>query len=630
MKQPNRAFEKLFPLCVLLLLGLAHFSDAARAQQKLVLDDFEKGVGQWTTNDKTKTAKSPATLIDVLPTAGSDLVPGSHGAGLFTFKAAQGSWASASLKVDGAAWAKIGARSLSFYLNAGGNKEGVEVLVRRATSAGDEAFRLPWPVRLDVKKWRKVVIPLTDFKSDKDKATLSSRLGGVYLLQFVMRGSWDARFFSVDQLQIEGTGKPIAASNPPESVSPATSINVDYLRAQGRIRTGADVSVGAGVDAQGASTYPLNENADFRSALRELKARFIRLDAAQYAELLDSSRPAFDFSRLQNAVIAARALGAQPLVALTLPAEWNLDAHGYASFAGQAARAVNTSSVGPAQYFELAAGAGGLSDSNIVAYYNAAHAAIKRVAKGAKIGGVSASVGRTGTQRALLRGASGLDFLVVQDFGAMMGNPPDAALFAAARSAARLRAAAAQLDASRFKNAALFVVANLNAARAPGQRAPADPRNVQMVSGAWWATYLASASRLADQVFHNDASTPGWGLLDENVRAYPAYYTMWLWNTYAPPGSVRAATTVSGGDVYALGFNTSTAHNLLLVNTQPEERTAKIAIRGFPILRQARMRLYDDPRTQPALVNLPKSAYQTIRLKPYATAIVQFIEPPKP
>jgi hypothetical protein len=488
-------------------------------------------------------------------------------------------------------------------------------------------------VRLDVKKWRKVVIPLTDFKSDKDKAPLSSRLGGVYLLQFVMRGSWDARFFTVDELQIEGTGRPLAAgvATPPHRspASPVTSISVDYLKRQGRIRTRADVSVAADLDGQGASTFPLNENSDFRSALRELKPRFIRLDAAQYAELLDSSRPTFDFTRLQNAVIAARAIGAQPLVALTLPTEWNLDARAYASYAAQAASATNTRSVGPTQYFEIAVGAGNLSDSSIVAYYNAARSAIKRVAKSARIGGVSASVGRTGTQRTFLRGASGLDFLVVQDFGAMAGKPTDDALFAAARSSARLRAAAAQLDASRFRSAALFAIANLNATHAAGENVPNDPRTVQMLSGAWWGVYLGSASRLADQVFHNDASTPEWGLLDENVRAYPAYYTMWLWNTYAPAGSERVATTVSDSDIYALGFNTSTAHNLLLVNTQPEERTAQIAIRGFPVLRQARIRLYDDPRTQPALTNLPKSPYQTIRLKPYATAVVQFIEPPK-
>jgi hypothetical protein len=405
---------------------------------------------------------------------------------------------------------------------------------------------------------------------------------------------------------------------------------VDYLRLQGKIRTGANVTVGAGTDAQDLSTYPLNESSEFRSAIRELKARFIRLDAGEYSDLLDSSRPAFDFTRLQNAVIAARAIGAQPLVTIPLPAEWNLDTWAYAAFAAQAARALNAPNVGPANYFELATGESTLSDSAVVAYYNAARAAIKRVQSTIKVGGVSVSTGRTSTLRTLLRGATGLDFLMVQDFGVMSGNPTDDVLLDAARSTTRLRAVAASLDASRFKNASLFVIANLNAARQSDQNVPSDARTVQMISGAWWGTYLGNASRYADQVFHSNASTPEWGLLDEGVRAYPAYYTMWLWNTYAPAGSERVITNVANSDVYALGFNTPTAHNLILINTQAEERTAQISFRGFPVLRQARVRVYDDPRSQPTLVNLPKSPFQTIKLRPYAAAVVQFIEPPKP
>ena len=150
-----------------------------------------------------------------------------------------------------------------------------------------------------------------------------------------------------------------------------------------------------------------------------------------------------------------------------------------------------------------------------------------------------------------------------------------------------------------------------------------------MVSAAWWASYLSSASRVADQVFHSNASTPEWGLLDEVSRAYPAYYAMWLWNTFIPSGSARVKADVSNNDILTLASNTSTAHNLLLINTTAEDKTAQISIRGFPILREARIRLYNDARAQPTLAALPKSPYQTIQLAPYAVAIVQFIEPPK-
>jgi len=614
------------------LFGFCFFlATTAHSQEKIVLDDFESGVGNWSINDQTKTATSPATLIEVIPTAGTDLVSGSRG-GLFAFKAAQSSWASASLRVDGASWAKIGARQLTFFLNAGGNANGVEIIIRKTGKGMDEVFRLPWPVRLDVKKWRKVAIPLSDFKSDKDKAALPSRLNGVYLLQFVMRGSWDARFLTVDQLQVEGTGEALEGSTPsaqptppPAPTSPVTTINVDYLRTAGRIRAAANVTIGANADANS----PLLTSKEFRSALRELKPRIIRLQAGQLSQLLDSSRPAFDFVRLKEAVMQARALGAEPLVVINNPPEWTLDSKAYASFAAQTARAVNDKNAGPVRAFELATGEGNLSDGEVVTYYNAARNALRKINRNYRIGGVSCSSGKTGTLRAILKSAGGLDFLTVQDFGTMTGKPADDALLKSARETTRLRAVASMLDKSRWKNAALYSIANLNAARSGEGDLPADERVVQMISSAWWAEYLANASRVADQVFHSNGSIPEWGLLDDASRAYPAYYAMWLWNTFVPSGSTRVKTEVSNGDILTLATNTKTAHNLLLINTTAEDKTAQIGIRGFPVLREARIRLYDDARSQPALTALPKSPYQTIKLAPYAVAIVQFIEPPK-
>jgi len=67
----------------------------------------------------------------------------------------------------------------------------------------------------------------------------------------------------------------------------------------------------------------------------------------------------------------------------------------------------------------------------------------------------------------------------------------------------------------------------------------------------------------------------------------------------------------------------------MLINTTAGDAVAQIGIRGFPILREARMRLFEDPQQSVQMEPLPKSPYQTIRLKPYAVAVVQFIEPPR-
>src|SRR5690606_6774182 len=102
----------------------------------------------------------------------TNVSPGAPGAssskksGLFTFKSASQAWASANIRISGKAWEQSGAKRLTFYLNAGGNQQGFEIQLRRLVSGqNDEVFKLPKPVRLDQRNWRKVVIPLSDFKS---------------------------------------------------------------------------------------------------------------------------------------------------------------------------------------------------------------------------------------------------------------------------------------------------------------------------------------------------------------------------------------------------------------------------------------------------------------------------------
>ena len=628
---------------------------AASATQAIVIDDFENGTGAWMSNDKVK-EDNPATgvvLADVVPTRPTGGgYPNSRGAGLFTFKAGRDTWASASTRVDGAKWAQIGAQRLTFWLSGSGEEQYTEMRLRSRYLAPDgttreEIFDLPAQklgIRLNTRQWRKVVIPLSDFRSPN--GALPPRMSGVYLFQFMQRGTWDSRFFTIDQLQVEGDGRPIAQAvvatdampsptAPDMTAVPGTvSVSVDFLARPGKfstVRTSANASIGAvWPSAMGGLTFPLDTSKEFREALQTLKPRFLRLDAGGLADLVDSSRPAFDFSRLQAAVSRARAIGTEPLIAISNPPAWGLDERGYALFALQTAQAVNRAGATAVRYFELPTGATTINDVLAVSYYNRAYAILKSASKNYRVGGITASGGRLNTMQALLRGATGLDFLSLQYFGAMAGQPSGNVLFAAARDVRSLRLAAAALDSSRWRNVPLYVTqSNLNATRGDNEMAPADPRTVRIVSAAWWISFISTASRVADQVFHNDAANPEWGLLDENSKAYPAYYALWMWNSFIPPGSVRVQAAVSSTAIAAVAANTPTAHNLLLVNTTENDVTARIGIRGFPVLRAARIRVLDDPQTGVRFEDLPKSPFQTITLKPYAVAALQFIEPPK-
>jgi len=627
------------------LIVLCSTSRVFAAPVERVIDDFEKGTGDWTTNDKNQeTGEGAANLADVVATPPGNGGPnGSEGAALFTFKAAQNSWASASRRVTGSSWAKIGAQRLSFWINGGGNESGVDLILRgtyknAAGQNADVAFTLPGPIRLRDKTWRRVVIPLSDFKAS-DNGPLASRLDGVYLLQFAQRQSWDSRFFLIDELKIEGSGQPIPQKDAPPVEPPATqpsvnaetapagaiAVNVDFLRVVAKLRPAANISVGAGEDTRA----PINASANFRRAVRTLDPKFVRLDAGVLSDLVDSARPAFDFTRLQNAVQQTRAIGRLPFIAITNPPEWGLSERAYALFASQGARAANQATSKFENYYELLPSAPGLTDAQVVSFYNRARGALKSLSKDYRVGGVGQSGDDGDLLRAFLKDASGLEFLSLQFYGATEGAPETDKLFESARGVASIRAAAALLDRSGFRSAPIFVTqSNLSGARGDND-IPTDERVSSMTSASWWATYLASASRLTDQIFHNDAAAPAWGLLDANVNAYPAYYVMYLWNTYCAPGSERVEVKVANDAIEAIAVNTPTAHNLMLSNTTGSEVTAQVGIRGFPVLRHARMHVYDDPRQTVRMQPLPTSAFQTVRLKPFSVTVVQFIEPPK-
>ena len=628
----------------------------ARAETSLTIDDFENGVGNWARNDSLKTdaANSEATLINVLPTkpdAGG--VAGSHIAGLFVFKSAQNSWATASIKVDGAQWAKMGAQYLRFWFEAGGEAVGTDVILRGQIRGTDgvlheEVYKLPQHVKLSVKKWREVSIPLADFKS-ADGALLP-RLSGVYLLQFAQLGSWDSRFYAVDNLRVTGTGVPIpqlkvtvaATPTPTPSPSPAetistdtsgTDVKVDFLKASGRIRSFANVSIGA-VSGPAEIGSPLLNNQQYQNALQTLHPRFIRLEASAFADLVDSSKPGFDLSRLQSAARKVRSLGSEPLLAINNPPAWGLDEHGYAVFALAAARAAQAGLLEAAPNdraplnCELALAAGETDDDTLVALYNHARSAIKGWNPKCRVGGVGASGEQTTTLQSLIANAAGLDFLTVQFYGAASKDAESDSLFESARSLTALRAAAHLLDASKWKDAALYVTqANLSGNRVPGETTLTDSRNVRMIGAAWWVAFLGSSSHVADELFQNDAVDPAWGLLDDQARAFPAYYAMYLWNVFMAGGQ-RVEVRQSRNDIVAFAANTPTSHNLLLANTTDAELTVHVAIRGFPILRSAKMGVMQSPKDGIPSIELPKSPYQTVQLKPYAIALLQFVEPP--
>ena len=608
-------------------------SAAANNTFSIPIDNFEDGVGAWTRNDKTK-----AGLSDIATTK-PGVKPTSKSAALLTFKSASGSWASVSRPVDGAGWARIGARELVFSLNGSGDTNGVDLQLRAKSATGDTVYSLDKPVKINNTQWRSVVVPLPNFKNAQGQP-VTDALNDVYLLQFAQSGNWTLKFFTIDDMLVRGDGQPIApralpvaAPAPPATgdalPAGAVAVNVDFQRASGNIRASANASVMAPYDPTNAQSL---ESQPYRAALSTLNPKFVRLDVAALADLTDSSRPAFNFSRLVSAVKRVRAVGAEPMIEISNPSEWGLDARGYGVLAASAARVLNPKTGALARYFEMASWSQNLKTGDAVAFYNAGYAGVKGVSAKLIVGGYGAPAGDVTNQNALLKGARGLDFLSSRYYSASSGAPNVSSLMDNARTVSDLKTAAGLLDKSRFKRAPLYVTsANLSSARDAGDFVPSDNRLIGPIAGAWWAQFLGSGSRLADQIFHNDSTNPEWGLLlvQNKAQAFPAYYSMYLWNTYFAGGTQRVVADSKNDAIYAAATNTKTAHNLLLVNTTALPQVAQIGIRGFPTLRQVRMHTNDDPALGIRTMPLPNSPFQTLKLQPYSVNVVQFIEPPK-
>ncbi len=594
----------------------------------LTVDNFESGASNWTHNDKNRLGLSG---ILTPQTGAPAIAPASKSAALVTFKSGKNEWASVSRGVNGSSWSEAGAQTLKFWINSGGDVPGVLLQLRGKINGQDAAFSLPRPVRLDKQNWRQVAIPLSDFRGPRGEVLLP-RLSSVYLLQFQQVGTWNSRFFSLDDIQIQGTGRPLAPPTPvatPHPSAPVASngdvtVQADFLQTSGQIRAAANVSIGAPFDAR--TQVVLESNPTFRGYIATLAPRWVRLDAGALVDINDSSAPTFNFARLIASVRRAQGLKTQVLIALPNAPEWGLDERGYASLCVQTARALRPQNV---RAWELDTSSSDLSDATALGFYNAGYAALKSVSRTYFVGGAGANSGNSGAVSSLLRGARGLDFLSVRFFGVRDGDTSDVALLDSARSVSDLKTTAGLLDKSRFRRSALFVSEANIAGAGAGGTAPEDPRLTQMIAGAWWGQFLASGSRLADQIFTSDATVPEQGLLDASSKAYPAYYATWMWNNFFPSGSARVTPTTSSPAIFAAAANTPTAHNVLLVNTTSAPQNVQLGIRGFPVLRSARMRLFDDPRESVKFQDLPKSPFQTVRLAPFAIAVVQFIEPPK-
>jgi hypothetical protein len=109
-----------------------------------------------------------------------------------------------------------------------------------------------------------------------------------------------------------------------------------------------------------------------------------------------------------------------------------------------------------------------------------------------------------------------------------------------------------------------------------------------------------------------------------------------MWNNYAPRGSSFVGISRSNANALVFATNARMAgskatdapsHNVLLANLRGENTTLRVNIAGVKKIGAVSIRVLDNAKIgmRPP-VELPSSTTQSITLKPYAIAVMQFGE----
>ena len=136
-------------ILMVVAIGVLHASAA------VLIDDFEEGVGAWTTNDAIVAGRDPAKLCGIYTTSNSAADRGEQAA-MVEFLEGESTWASVTISIDGQNWAQHNCTALSMWLRGDGSDSQVNVVLRVSYDRADNPdVAYSQPVSLRNTQWQK-------------------------------------------------------------------------------------------------------------------------------------------------------------------------------------------------------------------------------------------------------------------------------------------------------------------------------------------------------------------------------------------------------------------------------------------------------------------------------------------
>lgn len=618
--------------------GVCQQPGAAKPLNRVLVEDFEAGIGAWFTNDDEAAGQAPATKCAIYAVAGGAPEGGAQ-SGRIEFERSRSGWASVSRPVDGRKWAEQGCSTLSFWIRGDGSGELLRVVLRVQTTRPkrDEAYSQI--LRLDSTNWEQYSLRSFGFKDSAGKALAPEDIQHIRLLQFAKNGGWGAFKFRVDQISVE------AEADAPEIPAPVAGTPHDSFTFRPDFgKSGPYNLAQVGVNLGLAPTVLENESDELISGafalVSDLSPSVVRLELNAY---FDPATRSYDLQLLDEHVHWVRLSNCKPVICLGVPpapaGRPDLREKYFAEFVKAvrivAARRAKEGKVTYYEVFDEPLLSGAFADADHVASaYNSVVKLILAAHPAAKVGGPGFSSAWDDHVESFLKQAQRLDFLSFHFYGAHAAVAQSESLFEAAYKT-RTSDLPHQIGFQQVKALAkkhcklppeIFVTEfALNSARDESGDAR-DERASGAFGAGWLAAAVLSGSPYVDKVILHQLKPGGWGLIGASGKPETAYWAAWFLAKYAPRGSVlQQIELLEDNLTLAALVKTKSAHNVFLARVGSEPVEVQIAPLNAPRLSEVRYRAISETDQLWQGSPLATVPAQTILLDGPGVTVVQYV-----
>lgn len=602
----------------------------------VVVEDFGGGVGRWVTDDDGAAGTGPATKCAIYAMSGGPPGGGDRSARV-EFQEAISGWASVSLPVDGARWAARHCSKLSLWVRGDGSGAAVHIILRVRTAEPARDVGYAQTIKLDSTDWENYSLRFFGFHDPGGAALAPEDVAQIKLLQFSQSGQWGHFRFRVADITAESEPGAAAPARPAPPVGGKTVVlTPDFGKAGVQALTqfcfglrGAPSILDGG--DKGGLVWAT-------AAASDLGPCAIRLNLADYWE---PRREAYDLERLARHLAWVRQGNCRPLICLNPPQASTADEERktrvFSAFVGAVSELVKTQAQEPAGvYYELFNDplvAGGFEDvPHLVTAYNKLAELILATDPNAHVGGPGFSSPWDDRLEGFLRGAESLDFLSFHFYGTHNLQTDAQTLFDTACASraediphqVALARVARLVKTLRTKPAEIYVTElALDASRDERGRAR-DQRVEGPFGAAWLAAAVLSAAPWVDKVFLYRLAGGGWGMIGDDGKPTPLYWTAWLLKHYAPRGAERLEVLRLGPLTLAATVRTRTALNLIVAHAGAEPLALAVEPQNLPPLGQVRERHLGGEKGWTGSY-LPRTGAQNLQLAGPGVLVVQYI-----